>query len=170
MQTDQAIWQLSGGPVSRSYADVFVRYAVGLLGPGDPGPWHLERSDEDFDGSFVRRFASEMKAGDVVLLRTGLSKIRAVGVVAGDYEYLNQFDDVERLGPSARATHPLVRAAGGLRFWFVRIRRQPSAAFRRGLGRSGRLRPAVRGLASDLLARGDASGLARGRTTAGRAA
>jgi len=94
MQTDQAIWQLSGGPVSRSYADVFVRYAVGLLGPGDPGPWHLERSDEDFDGSFVRRFASEMKAGDVVLLRTGLSKIRAVGVVAGDYEYLNQFDDV----------------------------------------------------------------------------
>ena len=94
MATDRTIWQLSGGPASRSYADVFVRHAIGLLGPGDPGRWHAERSDEDFDGSFVRRFACEMKVGDVVLLRTGLSKIRAVGVVAGDYEYRNQFDDV----------------------------------------------------------------------------
>ncbi len=94
MDQDRTIWQLSGGPASRSYADVFIRHAVGLLGPGDPGRWHSERSDEDFDGSFVRRFASEVSIGDVVLLRTGLSKIRAVGVVAGDYEYLNQFDDV----------------------------------------------------------------------------
>jgi hypothetical protein len=94
MDQNRSIWQVSGGPASRSYADVFLRHAVGLLGPGDPGRWHPERSDEDFDGSFVRRFASEMKMGNVVLLRTGLSKIRAVGVVAGDYEYLNQFDDV----------------------------------------------------------------------------
>lgn len=94
MDHDRTIWQLSGGPASRTYADVFVRHAIGLVGPGDPGRWHAERSDEDFDGSFVRRFASEMQTGDVVLLRTGLSKVRAVGVVAGDYEYLNQFDDV----------------------------------------------------------------------------
>ncbi len=94
MGSDRSIWQLSGGPASRSYAEVFVRYGVGLVGPGDPGPWDAERSDEDYDGSFVRRFASEMQVGDVVLLRTGLSKIRAVGVVAGEYEYLNQFDDV----------------------------------------------------------------------------
>ncbi len=94
MATERTIWQLSGGPASRSYAEVFVRHGVGLVGPGDPGPWNAERSDEDYDGSFVRRFASEMKVGDVVLLRTGLSKIRAVGLVAGDYEYLNQFDDV----------------------------------------------------------------------------
>lgn len=94
MGPDRTIWQLSGGPASRSYAEVFVRHGVGLVGPGDPGPWDAERSDEDYDGSFVRRFAWEMKVDDVVLLRTGLSKIRAVGLVAGDYEYLNQFDDV----------------------------------------------------------------------------
>jgi len=94
MGLDRTIWQLSGGPASRSYAEVFVRHGVGLVGPGDPGAWNAERSDEDYGGSFVRRFASEMKVGDVVLLRTGLSKIRAVGLVAGDYEYLNQFDDV----------------------------------------------------------------------------
>ncbi len=70
MGAQQIVWQLSGGPASRSYADVFVRHAVGLLGPGDPGRWHPERSDQDYDGSFVRRFASEMKVGDVVLMRT----------------------------------------------------------------------------------------------------
>jgi hypothetical protein len=89
-----AIWQISAGPASRSYADVFLKHGVALIGPGDAGPWTPERSDEEFEGSFVRRFASEIAPGDVVLLRTGLSKIMAVGVVAGGYEYLNAFDDV----------------------------------------------------------------------------
>jgi hypothetical protein len=31
------VWQISGGPASRSYADVFLRRGVGLIGPGDPG-------------------------------------------------------------------------------------------------------------------------------------
>lgn len=89
-----AIWQISAGPASRSYADVFLRHGVALIGPGDPGPWTPERGDEAFEGSFVRRFASEIAAGDVVLLRTGLARIAAVGVVAGGYEYVNAFDDV----------------------------------------------------------------------------
>ncbi|HZZ77098.1 MAG TPA: hypothetical protein VFE62_01185 [Gemmataceae bacterium] len=94
------VWQISGGPASRSYADVFLRHGVGLIGPGESGAWTPERSDDDFGdgqgsvGSFVRRFATEFKIGDVVLLRTGISRIRAVGLVASDYVYLNQFDDV----------------------------------------------------------------------------
>lgn len=56
MGPDRTIWQLSGGRASRSYAEVFVRYGVGWVGPGDPGPWDAERSDEDYEGSFVRRF------------------------------------------------------------------------------------------------------------------
>ena len=100
MVSERNIWQISGGPASRSYADVFLRHGVGLIGPGDSGTWTPDRSDEDFAdgqgsaGSFVRRFATELKIGDVVLLRTGLSRVRAVGLVASDYLYLNQFDDV----------------------------------------------------------------------------
>jgi hypothetical protein len=67
---------------------------VGLIGPGDAGPWTPERDDEEFEGGFVRRFASEVRLGDVFLLRTGISAIFAVGVVASEYMYLNQFDDV----------------------------------------------------------------------------
>ncbi len=88
------IWQVSAGPSDRSYADQFLNHGVALIGPGDAGPWRSERSDEEFDGGFVRRFADELRTGDVLLLRTGLSAICAVGLVASGYQYMPQFDDV----------------------------------------------------------------------------
>ena len=91
---NRSIWQIASGPASRPYADVFLTYGVGLIGPGDAGPWKTERYDDEFEGGFVRRFAKEMQVGDVLLLRTGMDSILAVGIVASDYLYLNQFDDV----------------------------------------------------------------------------
>lgn len=88
------VWQVSAGPWDRSYVDVFLDYGVALIGPGDPGPWNAERSDEYFEGSFVRRFASDLGSGDVILLRMALSTIRAIGLVASGYKYYPQFDDV----------------------------------------------------------------------------
>jgi hypothetical protein len=90
----RGVWQLAAGQASRPYADIFLRYGVGLIGPGDAGPWKPERDDDEFEGGFVRRFASEVQVGDVFLLRTGISTICAVGIVASEYLYLNQFDDV----------------------------------------------------------------------------
>jgi hypothetical protein len=90
----RSVWQVSGGPASRAYADVLLRHGVALIGPGDAGPSTAERDDGEFEGSFVRRFASEVAAGDVFLLRTGIATIAAVGLVAGDYLYLNALDDV----------------------------------------------------------------------------
>jgi hypothetical protein len=94
MKPNPSIWQLAGGPSTRPYADVFFRHGVGLIGPGDAGPWKPQRDDDEFEGGFVRRFASEMEIGDVVLLRTGIASIIAVGIVASEYLYLNQFDEV----------------------------------------------------------------------------
>src|SRR5271157_3628783 len=51
-----AVWQISGGPGSRTYAEIFLRHGVALIGPGDAGPWNSERDDDEFDGGFVRRF------------------------------------------------------------------------------------------------------------------
>ena len=81
----RAVWQISGGPASRAYAEVFLRHGVALIGPADAGPWSPERDDDEFEGGFVRRFAGEVQPGDVVLLRTGIATIAAVGLVAGDY-------------------------------------------------------------------------------------
>ena len=93
----RAIWQISGGPANRDYADILIKHGVALIGPGDSGPWTPDRDEADFGDSVVRRFAIETQLGDVFLLRTGLSSIRAVGLVASDYLYLPQFDDVNGL-------------------------------------------------------------------------
>jgi hypothetical protein len=31
----RAVWQISGGPASRAYAEVFLRHGAALIGPGD---------------------------------------------------------------------------------------------------------------------------------------
>jgi len=90
----RAFWQISGGPASRAYAEIFLRHGVALIGPGDAGPWAAERGDGDFEGGFVRRFASEVATGDAFLLRTGIATIAAAGLVASEYLYVNAFDDV----------------------------------------------------------------------------
>ena len=42
----------------------------------------------------VRLFASEVREGDILLLRSGSSQVQALGIIAGGYIYLDQFDDV----------------------------------------------------------------------------
>ena len=88
------IWQISALSGSASYAETFIRNGVALVGPGDAGEWRPNRNDADFDGGAVRRFASHVKQGDVFLLRTAVNSIDAVGLVASDYLFLDQFDDV----------------------------------------------------------------------------
>ena len=83
---------------------MFLEHGVALIGPGDAGAWRQGRDDADFDGSAVRRFATEVRPGDVFLLRTAANRIAAIGLVASGYLFLDQF-----LGspPSAWQTTPL---------------------------------------------------------------
>ncbi len=90
----RTVWQITGGPPNRSYADLFVRHGVALLGPGDAGAWRPECRDAEFGGHTVRRFAADVRPDDAVLLRNGPTSISAVGLFAGDYQHLPQFDDV----------------------------------------------------------------------------
>jgi len=88
------VWQLSAGPSLRSYAELLQANQVALVGPGDAGPWCSGRSDDEFDGAAVRLLASEAQVGDVVVLREGTAKIISIGLIASEYLYLPQFDDV----------------------------------------------------------------------------
>jgi len=87
-----AIWQVSGGPVDRPYAGLFLKHGVALIGPGEDGPWCADRPESD---NHVRRFAEILRVGDLLLLRTAISELVAVGLVAGEYEFLEAFDDVQ---------------------------------------------------------------------------
>ena len=88
-----AVWQVSGGPADRPYAGTFLKHGVALIGPGATGPWRPGRADGGEQG-FVRRFAEELSGGDLLLLRTSIDTIAAVGLVSSGYEYLEPFDDV----------------------------------------------------------------------------
>jgi hypothetical protein len=88
------VWQVSAGPTKRRYSDVLLQHGVALIAPGNTGPWRPDRDDSAFEGSTIRRFASEAVVGDAVVMRVGTSAITAVGLIAGGYEHLPQFDDV----------------------------------------------------------------------------
>ncbi|NQT47927.1 MAG: hypothetical protein HQ578_03005 [Chloroflexi bacterium] len=76
-----------------------MRFGVMLAGPGYPGPapdrrdWHEEHENH------VLAFAEQAQPDDIVILKKPWKdkqwQILAVGRVAGGYEYLEQFDDVE---------------------------------------------------------------------------
>ncbi|MBI4355829.1 MAG: hypothetical protein HY597_05245 [Candidatus Omnitrophica bacterium] len=90
----QKFWQIGGGPSDRSYVDQFLKYGVALIGPGDPGKWDDSREDSEFETSTVRRFVTDVQIDDAMVLRRGQDEIVAIGLVASDYEYFEQFDDV----------------------------------------------------------------------------
>ena len=91
---NRGIWQVSALAGSASYSDTLIRNGVALIGPGEAGRWTPDRGDTDFDGSAVRRFATDVKQDDVFLLRTAANRIAAIGLIASNYLFLDQFDDV----------------------------------------------------------------------------
>jgi hypothetical protein len=95
MALSRVVWQITSGPPLRPYYELFLRYGVALLGPGDTGAFSSERlQDPDYD-DVIKRFAAELKADDAIVLRCGLKQLIAIGLVASHYEYQLEFDDVQ---------------------------------------------------------------------------
>ncbi len=90
------IWQISPpASMADSIADFFILRGVALLWPGDHGRWSSSRYTDNFAVyDWLRWFAEAMADGDAILLRTGPTQIRAVGLVVGGYSYEDRFDDV----------------------------------------------------------------------------
>ena len=93
-------WQVAAGTSGRDYSDVFLRYGVMLIGPGRLGPLSENRElyKEHQEGTHVLRFVEQVKCGDHVILKRPHRKqwhIVAVGRVTSEYEWLEQFEDVE---------------------------------------------------------------------------
>lgn len=93
---DRKVWQIFPPAAAvNSIAEFFLRYGVALLWPGDTGRWIPGRYEHNFaENDWIKRFAEIMSVGDAILLRTGQSTIRAVGIVASEYSYEDRFDDV----------------------------------------------------------------------------
>jgi hypothetical protein len=93
------IWAIGTGDGTRDYFNIFKKYNVVLVGPGNPGKngsteasIYFEKNPDIYDwGSKLE----EVQENDVIIARKGLTKVLAVGFVHGDYNHSNFFDDVE---------------------------------------------------------------------------
>lgn len=99
--SDRKYWQQAAGDKDRNYAAVCISWGVILNGPGYAGPWPdcVEKLKGDGRSSRkmtdIRRFSEDMKDGDVVVLRLGTNQVLGVGIIVGDYRWLDAFGDVD---------------------------------------------------------------------------
>lgn len=91
---EKTVWQHAAGDSSHDHTDLCLKWNVILIGPGEKN-W-LKCTDEEKceKGDDARRFCEEMKEGDIVVLKMGLSQLRAIGVV-GTYEHVDEFNDID---------------------------------------------------------------------------
>ena len=92
------------------------------MGPASYGPWPEQnsvlaeyKSRLENDGLSSRkitdltRFCVKMRDGDLVVLRLGTNVVHAVGEIVGNYEYHEEFNDVDGwdIAPCAQGTMAL---------------------------------------------------------------
>jgi len=97
---NKQIWQQASGNNNKDYSELCLKSGVILNGPGNAGKWPECQKQLHADGLRsrkivdLRRFCEEMQIGDVVVLRRGTNSIVAVGEIAGEYEWREEFGDV----------------------------------------------------------------------------
>lgn len=92
----KTIWQQAAGDTDRNYSDLCLKWDVILNGPGHVGPWPaVDPKCSARKVTDLKRFAEEMKDGDLVVLRIGTSTVLGVGQIVGLYEWCDMFGDVD---------------------------------------------------------------------------
>lgn len=92
-------WQIGTGDGTRSYFDIFLRYGVALVGPGDPGMEGSPEAKLFYAANPYRNNWGEklkkVKKDEWLIARKGKQTILAIGRVTEEYDYSNLFSDVE---------------------------------------------------------------------------
>lgn len=92
----RTIWQQAAGDKDRNYAKICLAWDVILNGPGNAGNWpNYSKDISPRKVADLRRFAEEMKDGDIVILRLGTSEVFGLGIVKSNYMWLENFGDVD---------------------------------------------------------------------------
>jgi len=125
--TGKTLWQVGAGDTDRSYGECCKQFDVMIAGPGNPGPYEDSRYADLGDiRNSLRRFCTEARRGDVVLLRLGTGDVLAVGEIADDAsEHREAFADIDgwdlqhvrrvRWFPDTRHTFPPKTLGGQVR-------------------------------------------------------
>ena len=88
---NQIIMQIGTGDNTRDYTDICLDFGIAIVGPGRPGN---AKKNPDWDNNYWGTYLTQIKIGDIVLLRRGQYIIKAVGKVIDDYKYSESLSDV----------------------------------------------------------------------------
>lgn len=92
-------WQVGTGNDTRSYLDIFLKYGVALVGPGNPG-----REGEPATEIYYKTHPgvtnwgavlNKAKIGEYIIAKKGTSLILAIGKVIATIDHSELFSDVE---------------------------------------------------------------------------
>lgn len=98
------IWQMAAGDTDRNFADICLKWGIIVIGPGRQGHMLETKNIDEIlkrDGissrmiTMLKKFATEVKVGDVVVLRLGKSEIHGVGIVRGEYGWHQTLIDID---------------------------------------------------------------------------
>ena len=93
------VWQIGTGDDSRNYFNVFLKYGVACIGPGNPGSEMDEKTKEFYcDHPTVRNWGSvllDVNIGDLIIARKGRKIVKGVGIVKSEYQYSEIFEDIQ---------------------------------------------------------------------------
>lgn len=102
------VWQIAAGDRGRNYSDLFLKHDVMFMGPGAYGDYNAKKDAYRTvsHNSQVKSFASDVKQGDIVLLRF-CHCVVAIGKVSEEgYKWNEVFDDV--FGWDLQHTHRVI--------------------------------------------------------------
>ncbi len=91
----------AGNGNNTHYAKQCLQQDVIIFGPGRYGAWPDCETPMRGNGwtatkaGIIRRFAEDIKPGDIVVLRVGTQHVYGVGEVVGDYGWSNLFSNVQ---------------------------------------------------------------------------
>ena len=97
----KTIWQVAAGNGVKNYTKRCLQQNVIIIGPGNHGAWPdcekpmREAGVTSRGVGICRRFAEDMKPGDIVVLRVGTQQVYGVGELVGNYDWSDTFSNVQ---------------------------------------------------------------------------
>ncbi len=98
----KTVWQIAAGNGKEThYAKFCLEQNVVVFGPGRYGAWPdcktpmLVAGWTTTKAGIIKRFAEDVKQGDVVVLRVGTQQVYGVGEIVGGYDFSERFSNVQ---------------------------------------------------------------------------
>ena len=90
----KTVWQHAAGDSHHNHASLCLKWGVIVTGPGTKSWCCYTDQEKREERAEVRRLCEQMRPGDIVVLKIGLSRLLGIGVV-GTYEHVDEFNDVD---------------------------------------------------------------------------